>query len=245
MRYLELQPHTLSHLDTAVIMPPKRNTEVRKGNLAKARESLEPPATQSELASALAISQENLADARTQMTSLELEVEKLQATSAKLLEDLDAANSKIADLNLALQAERERSKDMYQSLRTERRARQRGDKRKQVLALTVSELRETTDIQLQKQKELEKSAAITDSEKKQIELSNNQLRANLLSSVQIFSKELELLKELLSSSQAALKGSKSEVYNLKRKCSRAAKKQENAVQRAQTITAKEKTTFYL
>jgi len=245
MRYLELQPHTLSHLDTVVIMSPKRSTEVRKGNLAKARESLEPPATQSDLASALAISQENLADARTQMTSLELEVEKLQATSAKLLEDLDAANSKIADLNLALQAERERSKDMYQSLRTERRARQRGDKRKQVLALTVSELRETTDIQLQKQKELEKSAAITDSEKKQIELSNNQLRANLLSSVQIFSKELELLKELLSSSRAALKGSKSEVYNLKRRYSHAAKKQENAVQQAQTITAKEKTTFYL
>lgn len=226
-------------------MPPKRASEARKGNLAKARETLEPPPSQLDLANALAISQENLANSKTQVASLELALEELQATSARLLKDLDAANSKIDDLNLALQAEREHSKDTYQSLRTERRARQRSDKRKQVLAGTIAELKETTDIQLQKQKRLEKSTAMTESEIKRIEVFNSQLRTELLSSVQLFANELAHSKELLHSSQAALKRSKSEVYNLKRKCSRAAKKRENAVQQAQAIDAKEKTTFYL
>ena len=90
-----------------------------------------------------------------------------------------------------------------------------------------------------------KSAAITESEKKQIELSNSQLQAELLSNVQLFAKELALSRQLLSSSKAALRGSKSEIYNLKRKCLRAAKKQENAVQWAQARVAKDKTTFCL
>ena len=106
-------------------------------------------------------------------------------------------------------------------------------------------MREITESQLQNQKELEKSAVVTESEKKQVELSNSQLRAELLSNVQLFAKELALSRQLLSSSKAALKGSKSEIYNLKRKCSRAGKKQENAVQRAQARVAKDKRTFYL
>jgi hypothetical protein len=226
-------------------MPPKQSNEVRKTNILKAREVLVSSATQSDLANALAISQENLASAKTQVTSLELAVENLQASCAIHLRDLDAANSKIADLNLALQAEHERSENLYKSLRVECRARQRADKRKQVLSRTIAELREITETQLQKQKELEKSAVVTESEKKQIELSNSQLRAELLSNVQLFAKELALSRQLLSSSKATLKGSKSEIYNLKRKCSRAAKKQENAVQRAQARVAKDKTTFYL
>ena len=172
------------------------------------------------------------------MTSLEVAVENLQENCDRLLRDLDAANSKISELNLALQAEHERSESLYKSLRVERRARQRADKRKQVLSETIAELRETTETQLQKQKELEKSAAVTESEKQQIELSNKKLRAELLSNVQIFAKELD-------SSKAALKGSKSQIYNLKRKCSRAEKKKENAIKRAQAKVAKEKTTFYL
>ena len=90
MRYLDQ-----SHIDTVVTMaPPKRTAEMRKSNLAKAREMLQPPATQyddSDLASILLISQENLANAKTQVTSLELAVENLQATCARLLKDLDAA----------------------------------------------------------------------------------------------------------------------------------------------------------
>ena len=49
-------------------MPPKRTTDVWKANIAKARETLEHPETQSDLASALAVSQQNLANAKTQDT---------------------------------------------------------------------------------------------------------------------------------------------------------------------------------
>ena len=194
-------------------MPPKQTTDVQKANIAKARETMEHPETQSDLASALAVSQQNLANAKTQVTSLELAVENLQATCASPLKDLDAANSKITDLNVALQAEHDHSKDVYQHLRTECCAWQHSDKQKEVLARTIAVLRETTETQLQKQKELEKSVASTESEIKQVELSNSKLQAELLSNVQLF--DLALSRELLSSSQAALRGSKSEVYNLK------------------------------
>ena len=164
------------------------------------------------------------------MTSLELAVENLQATCASLLKDLDAANSKITDLNVALQAECDHFKDVYQHLRTEHRAQQCSDKRKEVLAGTIAVLRETTETQLRKQKELEKSVALTESEIKQAELSNSKLQAELLSNVQLFAKDLALSRELLRSSQAALRGSTSEVYNLKRKYLHAVKRQANAVQ---------------
>ena len=205
-------------------MPPKQKSEARKANLE--------------------ISQ-YLVSARAQVTSLEVAVENLEAKCARLLRDLDDANSKIADLNLELQAERERSESLYKSLRVECHARQRADKRKQVLSKTIDNLRETTETQLQKQKELEKSAAVTERDMKRIELSNSKLRAELFSNVQMFSKELALSQQLLSSSKAALKGSKSEIYNLKWKCFRAEKKQENAVKRTYAKVAKEKTTFYL
>ena len=231
--------------DFTLPMAPKLTSEARKANLMRANLAKTSLATPSDLSDALAISQDNLASAKAQVTSLEVAVEKLQENCAGLLRDLDAATSKIADLNLALQAEHECSERLYKSLRVERRARQRADKRKQVLSENIAELRETTEIQLQKQKELEKSAAKTESEIKQIEFSNSQLRTELLSNVQIFAKEMALSRQLLSSSKAALKGSKSEIYNLKRKCSRAAKKQENAVKQAQAKVAKEKTTFYL
>ena len=219
-------------------MAPKLSSETRKANLAKARETSMAASAQCDQANALAISEKNLASARAQVTSLEVAVENLQENCDRLLRDLDAANSKFSELNLALQVEHVCLESLYKSLRVERRARQRADKRKQVLSETIAELRETTETQLQKQKELEKSAAVTESEKQQIELSNKKLRAELLSNVQIFAKELD-------SSKAALKGSKSQIYNLKRKCSRAEKKKENAIKRAQAKVAKEKTTFYL
>jgi uncharacterized protein (UPF0333 family) len=228
-------------LTIIVAMPPKRNAEawkanLEKRNLGKARETS--LVAQSDLL-------DDLASAKARVTSLEVAVEDLEANCARLSRDLNAANSKIADLKLALQAERERSEKFYKDLRVERRARQRGDKRKQVLSETIMTLKETTETQLLKQKELEISAAETESEKKQIVLDNSKLKAELLSNVKKFSKELALSRQTLSSSMAALKGSKSEIYNLKRKCAHAAKKQENAVKKAQAKVTKEKTTFYL
>ena len=54
------------------------------------------------------------------MTSLEVAVEKLQKNCDRLLRDLDAANSKFSELNLALQVEHECLESLYKSLRVER-----------------------------------------------------------------------------------------------------------------------------
>jgi len=48
--------------------------------------------------------------------------------TAGLLKELDAANSKIADLKLELKAEHDQFKSTYQSLRTECSAQQHSDK---------------------------------------------------------------------------------------------------------------------
>jgi septal ring factor EnvC (AmiA/AmiB activator) len=103
MGYLELQSHTPDiiywcslHIAT---MPPKQTSKVWKANLLKAREILELPAAPSDIANDLAISQKNLASAKTQITSLEHAVESSEATCAQLSRDLDAAKLKIADLN--------------------------------------------------------------------------------------------------------------------------------------------------
>ena len=108
--------------------------------------------------------------------------------------------------------------NLYKSLRVEHRARQCTDKWKQVLSESITR---------KKPQRLNcwnrKSAAKTEIEKTQIELSNSKLRADLLSNLEIFSKELALSRHMLSSSKAALKGSKYEVYNLKQKCSHFAK----------------------
>ena len=99
------------------------------------------------------------------------------------MRDLDAAISKISELDLVLLAEHEHSENLYKSLRVERRAQQGADKRKQVLTQTIAELRETTETHWQKWKELKKSAAITKNKKQKIELSNIKLWAELLSNV--------------------------------------------------------------
>ena len=235
----------MNYCDTIVTMPPKKVSDSQKAVLAKARESRDSSVAQYNIASTLSVSQEDLSDLKTQITLLELALKKSEETCARLLKELDAANSKIAELKLELQAEHDHFKSTYQSLRTEHHAQQHSDKQKQVLAETISQLKETTEIQLQKQRELEKSAAMTESEMKQVEFANSQLQAELLSNIQLFSKELALSKEMLRKSQAALKGSKSEIYNLKQKCSHSAKKQENAVRRAKSKVVKESTTFYL
>jgi len=77
-------------------------------------------------------------------------------------------------------------------------------------------LKETTEIQLQKQRELERSATMTESEVKQVKFANSQLQAELLSNVQLTSKKLALSKEMLSKSWAELKGLKSDSISCKR-----------------------------
>jgi septation ring formation regulator EzrA len=64
------------------------------------------------------------------------------------------------------------SNDMYQSLRTECRARQCADKWKKILVEKIAQLKTTTEEQLENLKEVKKSTAVTESEIKQVERAN-------------------------------------------------------------------------
>ena len=101
-----------------------------------------------------------------------------------------------------------KKENLYKSLRVEHHAWQCTDKWKQVLSETITR---------KKPQRLNcwnrKSAAKTEIEKTQIELSNSKLQADLLSNLEIFSKELALSRHMLSSSKAALKGLKYDKEN--------------------------------
>jgi len=66
-------------------MPPKKNSDSQKAVLAKARESWDSSAAQSNMASTLAVSQEDLSNVKTQIILLELALKKSEETCAGVM----------------------------------------------------------------------------------------------------------------------------------------------------------------
>ncbi|KAF8802813.1 hypothetical protein BYT27DRAFT_7260748 [Phlegmacium glaucopus] len=206
-------------------MPPK-GAQARTANLEnlqKARDAnllKNPAASASASASANFEStviqyQQQLADMEAQITSLEVELEKSHEQCSKFSELLENAQKYIEQLRSALE---------------------RASKGKTVLKETVAELVEYKQKIMKEAKELQKDVLKSDNEHFQKELSGNS---------EHYAKELAYTCEQLKSSQSALKGSKSEVYNLKQKCARAIAVKENAVQKARSQVLLEKSTLYL
>ncbi|KAF8805252.1 hypothetical protein BYT27DRAFT_7019940, partial [Phlegmacium glaucopus] len=94
-------------------------------------------------------------------------------------------------------------------------------------------------------KELQKHSALDAQYVDVLKSDNEHLQKELSSNSEHYAKELAYTCGKLKSSQSALKGSKSEVYNLKRKCARAIAVKENAVQKARSQVLLEKSTLYL
>ncbi|KAF8800550.1 hypothetical protein BYT27DRAFT_7262712 [Phlegmacium glaucopus] len=227
-------------------MPPKgaRAQTANLENLQKARDAnllKDPAASASASASANFEStviqyQQQLADMEAQITSLEVELEKSHEQCSKFSELLENAQKYIEQLRSALEVEKDCYKDLYRQLQNECRARQRASKGKAVLKETVAELVEYKQKIMKEAKELQKHSALDAQYVDVLKSDNEHLQKELSSNSEHYAKELAYTCEKLKSSQSALKGSKSEVYNLKPKCARATAVKENAVQKARSQT---------
>ncbi|KAF8809247.1 hypothetical protein BYT27DRAFT_7254757 [Phlegmacium glaucopus] len=234
-------------------MPPKgaRARTANLENLQKARDAnlLKDPAA-SALASASANFestviqyQQQLADMEAQITSLEVELEKSHEQCSqsfwRMLKNI------LSSQDLHLKVEKDCYKDLYCQLQNECRARQCASKGKAVLKGMVAELVEYKQKIMKEAKELQKHSAVDAQYVDVLKSDNEHLQKELSSNSEHYAKELAYTCEKLKSSQSALKGSKSEVYNLKRKCARAIAVKENAVQKARSQVLLEKSTLYL
>ncbi|KAF8805344.1 hypothetical protein BYT27DRAFT_7023033, partial [Phlegmacium glaucopus] len=148
-------------------------------------------------------------------------------------------------LRSALEVEKDCYKDLYCQLQNECHAWQRASKGKAVLKEMVAELVEYKQKIMKEAKELQKHSALDAQYVDVLKSDNEHLQKELSSNSEHYAKELAYTCEKLKSSQSALKGSKSEVYNLKRKCARAIAVKENAVQKARSQVLLEKSTLYL
>jgi chromosome segregation ATPase len=140
---------------------------------------------------------------------------------------------------------KEHQKNTYRELHNERHACQRAVKRKSVLDEKIAELRTEQQTKIMQMKELEKEKKLAADHVAKVIKANESLQNKIPNTLKSCESRLVFSHEKLKQSQAKLKGSKGEIYNLKRKIGRAVQTKENAVKRAKAKVLKESTTLYL
>src|SRR6266487_1867509 len=160
-----------------------------------------------------------------QSAELSQALAKVQAQSAALTEDLDA--------------QIERSTNLYKSLRVEKRARQRGQARKgvmeeQIKLLKSADLKMAVDLQTVKSNASKAVDALLKTEKE-----NTALRSELSKTLEQCTTEAVLAKRKLTQACDKIKEHKKLSEKLKKCCDRAATVQANALKRATARVKKE------
>lgn len=223
-------------------MAPKKSTASRKLNLQKSQET---SSNSSDLGGDLTQALDDLASAQSKIAALMLEVEQAKLKQAESAILLDKAQDKIKHLESEVKSAQEKQKDTYQSLRNERRTRQRAVKRKEVLDDKVAELQRAQIEKIKEMKELQKKDGLTSQQVNNVMKANRHLQNELSNMMTKFSAELELTCQNLKLTKKELTGSKAEIYNLRRKSVRAAQTRENVIKKTKAKITKERTTLYL
>jgi len=201
----------------------------------------------------LAASQAELLEAKKKINSLEssLQNEQLQV-QAKSLEcsevsfQLELALEKSKNLSDALKAEQARYDVLYKKLRVEKRARQRGQSRKNVLQDQMSILLSAGTRTSGDDDDTAKAVnSLLRQEKKNAERANVNLRSELSECLARCKSEYQESQEKLSQVKQSLKASQSLVYKLQKKSDSAAKRQQHAVTQAREQAYKEKSVHRL
>ena len=231
-------------------MPPKKKTAAQLQQLQNAHSNS--PAIRTDFEARLAQCQNELAEAMSEIETLKSEIETLRSELSQaqdkctVLEGLQENSAeKICDLKAQVLAAKEHQTDIYRELRNERRARQHAVKRKSVLNEKIAELKTEQHKKIKEMKELEKEKNLATNHVDKVIKANQHLQNEISNTLQQCEHQLELSHEELKQARAKLKGSKSEIYNLKRKVGRAVQTKENAVKRVKDKVLKESTTFYL
>jgi len=237
-------------LDFQAPMAPKKKTAAQLQQLQNARSNS--PVVRTDLEAGLVHCQNELADAMFEIETLRSEVESLRSELSQaqdrcaMLEGLQEKSAeKICDLKAQVLEAKEHQRDTYRKLRNERRAHQYAVKRKSNLDEKIAELKTEQHKKLKEMRELEKEKNLASNHVDKMIKANQHLQNEISNTLQQCEHQLAVSYEKLQQTRTKLKGSKSEVYNLKRRVGRAVQTKENAVKRVKAKVLKESTTFYL
>ena len=200
------------------------------------------PAIMTDFEGALAKCQNELAEAKSEIETLASELSEAQNECTRLLQLQDRSKETINDLKSQVLAAKQHQQDTYRELCNERRVHQRATKRKAVLDEEIAKLKTS---QVEKIKDLEKESAISSERFNSIVAANQHLQNELSTTISKFASELDLVCQKLKFTKSELSGSKTEIYSLKLKATRAAQSRAKIIQKTKDKVTKERTTFYL
>ena len=189
--------------------------------------------------------QEELKTALLENSSLEFRLLQSNGLYENLKVSLAKAQDQSKKLSLDLKAENKRYKELYQSLRTERRARQRANKRKEVLTNQILVLRSASADLSSYKKDLEKTYSKTMESLMKLEKENTKVKHTLSEHLNLYKSEMAEAHTKLLQSQKKLQASKAMVSKLQKASERAKMHCENAVKRATDKVLKEKSVHNL
>lgn len=224
-------------------MPPKKRTAAQLQQLKNAQSNS--PVIRTDFEAALACCQIELTKATTEIDTLKSGLAQAQLECSRLVSLQENSAEKICDLKAKVIAAKNHQKDTYRELRNERRARQHAVKRKSALDEKIAELKIEQHKKLKAMKEAEKEKSLATDHVAKVIKANQHLQNEIACILQKCESQLQLSHEKLKQTQVKLKGSKSEIYNLKRKIGRAVQTKENAVKKVKAKVLKESTTLYL
>jgi len=219
-------------------MAPKKKTHSNRQNLAKANQPIasgSPSSTTPQLPSLeekLAAAETDLAIKTSELDQLEVILATEQTRTLHLEEELLAARKQIESLNKKLECQKSRYDELYARFRVERRARQRGAARKEVLSSQIKSLHESQASQKRTEKELIANASHITGILQRLEKEHQKI-CNQLSITQERSQlELSQAKEKLTSSQKELKKSRAQATYFRKRSDNAAVLRKHAIAKA-------------
>jgi hypothetical protein len=176
--------------------------------------------------------QEQLSEAGQRIAALEAELLAERSKSGQLQKLLDMEKKKTLHLNKALELEQAHSKDLYQKLRVEHRARQRGHVRKgeledQIKFLRSVELKHADDLKHVKGKASKVVNTLLRAEKE-----NSSLQKELAKCLERCKAEVERSKQMSHSAGKKLRETRMLAARLQKRCERATTGRERAIERA-------------
>jgi hypothetical protein len=182
------------------------------------------------------------------LQTLEIEKNHYEAEKtrcAQLSSALDAERKHSACLSLAFDAEMEHSRRNYQALRVERRARQRGQKRKAVLEQQIRELKAVDVLRYDELKKVTQNASKTIDALLRLEKENSSLQRKAMEAWEMCREEIAQSQKKAKEAVEKFKASQLVARRLQKQCERAAGLKEKAVQRAKEQVRRERSVHNL
>jgi len=182
---------------------------------------------------------EQLSKAEKKIAVLESALQAEKQTSAKLLKMLEAEKEKCDRLSDELDAQMKHSRTLQQTIRVERRARQRGQIRKTYLEQQIRIFNSADSKRASDLKTITTKASATVEALMKVERENSILQNQLSKALQTFTVEAVQSQQKLSQTGKKLKECRALAIKLKKRCERATAVKDNAVRRAKEQAQKQ------